>query len=73
MTGAEGRQQPLAGRAGAGDREIRQVVDALCAELGVSARAKERRAAIESRVTQAYLKGRRQPLDLVHAGLEGHA
>ncbi len=73
MTGAETRKVPPAAWPGTSEREIRQVVDALCAELGVSARAKARRAEIESRVTQAYLKGRRQPLDLVHAGLEGHA
>lgn len=50
---------------------IRQVVEAVCSELGVSARQRARRAAIEQRIIVAYNHGPRQPLDLVRAGLEG--
>ncbi|RST88030.1 hypothetical protein EJC49_02515 [Aquibium carbonis] len=54
----------------AGD-EIRPVVDAVCAELGIAARECKRRATIEKRILIAWRRGPRQPLDLVRAGLEG--
>lgn len=50
---------------------IREVVEAVCSELGVSTRERARRAVIEQRVLVAYKRGPRQPLDLVQAGLGG--
>ncbi|WP_187972221.1 hypothetical protein [Aquibium microcysteis] len=51
--------------------DIRPVVDAVCNELGIAARERRRRAAVEERILVAWRRGPRQPLDLVRAGLEG--
>ncbi len=51
--------------------DIRPVVDAVCAELGIAARERKRRAAVEQRILVAWRRGPRQPLDLVRAGLDG--
>ncbi|MDN2579340.1 hypothetical protein [Aquibium sp. ELW1220] len=51
--------------------DIRPVVEAVCNELGIAARERRRRAAVEERVLLAWRRGPRQPLDLVRAGLDG--
>jgi hypothetical protein len=51
--------------------DIRPVVEAVCAELGIAARERKRRAAVEQRILVAWRRGPRQPLDLVRAGLDG--
>lgn len=51
--------------------DIRPVVEAVCAELGIAARERKRRAAVEQRILVAWRSGPRQPLDLVRAGLDG--
>jgi hypothetical protein len=51
--------------------DIRPVVEAVCAELGIAARERKRRAAVEKRILVAWRRGPRQPLDLVRAGLDG--
>lgn len=62
-----------AGRGGvdAVAEDIRPVVEAVCAELGIAARERKRRAAVEERILVAWRRGPRQPLDLVRAGLDG--
>jgi hypothetical protein len=50
--------------------DIRPVVEAVCAELGIAARERKRRAAVEARILVAWRSGPRQPLDLVRAGLD---
>lgn len=49
------------------DIRISQAVDAVCDELGI--RDRRGRALIARRVAEAYARGRRQPLNLVDAGL----
>lgn len=49
--------------------QMQPVVDAVCGELGVTAREKARRKAVAERVMAAYGRGRRLPLDMVDAGL----
>jgi hypothetical protein len=49
------------------DLRVSQAVDAVCDELGITDR--QGRALIARRVNEAYRRGPRQPLDLVHAGL----
>lgn len=51
--------------------DIRPVVEAVCNELGIAARERKRRAAVEERILVAWRRGPRQPLDLVRAGLDG--
>lgn len=51
--------------------DILPVVEAVCAELGIAARERKRRAAVEERILVAWRRGPRQPLDLVRAGLDG--
>ena len=53
------------------DDDIRPVVEAVCAELGIASRERKRRAAVEARILVAWRSGPRQPLDLVRAGLDG--
>lgn len=50
-------------------QHVRHVVDAVCAELGVTGREIARRTAVAQRVEAAFRRGRSQPLYLVHAGL----
>jgi hypothetical protein len=69
MSRADAGVQGPTGSVMTADEQIKQVVDALCAEFGVSAEARWRRETIEKRVARAYSDGRRQPLDLVEAGL----
>ncbi len=45
-------------------------IDAVCAELGVRPGDRARREAIATRVIRSFAGGRRQPLNLVNAGLE---
>lgn len=49
--------------------DVQPVIDAVCRELGVTAKEKARRDAVAKRVMAAYRGGTRQPLDMVHAGL----
>ena len=49
------------------DLWVSQAVDAVCDELGITDR--QGRALIARRVNEAYRRGPRQPLNLVHAGL----
>jgi len=51
--------------------EMKQAIDAVCAELGLKKSELDRRHAVRQRVIDAYRDGRRQPLNLVDAGL-GH-
>lgn len=48
---------------------MREAIDAVCGELGISRGPAAARDAVARRVVAAYDKGRRQPLNLVHAGL----
>lgn len=48
---------------------MREVVDAVCGELGIARGSTARREAVARRVMAAYDTGRRQPLNLVQAGL----
>jgi hypothetical protein len=50
--------------------EMRSVIDTVCDELGISPAERARRVAVARRVADAYRDGYRQPLNLVHAGLE---
>lgn len=52
---------------------MQPVIDAVCGELGVTAREKARRKAVMERVMAAYRRGRRQPLNMVEAGLSEQA
>lgn len=52
---------------------MQPVIDAVCGELGVTAREKARRKAVMERVMAAYRRGRRQPLNMVQAGLSEQA
>lgn len=49
--------------------DMQPVIDAVCLELGVTAREKARRNAVAERVMAAYSRGSRHPLNMVHAGL----
>lgn len=53
--------------------DMQPVIDAVCVELGVTAREKARRNAVAERVMAAYSRGPRQPLNMVHAGLSEHS
>ena len=48
---------------------MQSAIDAVCNELGVSPDEQMRRSAIAERIMSAYKRGGRQPLNLVHAGL----
>lgn len=50
---------------------MRDAIDAVCGELGISRGSNEAREEVAKRVMAAYANGRRQPLNLVHAGLGG--
>ncbi len=50
--------------------EVRAAADAVCAELGLATGELDRRRAVEERIKAAYMRGRRQPLYLVDAGLQ---
>lgn len=52
---------------------MQPVIDAVCGELGVTAREKARRRAVMERVMAAYRRGRQQPLNMVAAGLSEQA
>lgn len=52
------------------DVRITQAVDAVCDELGIS--DLKGRTLIAQRVAEAYRRGPRQPLNLVHAGLDAY-
>ena len=45
-------------------------IDAVCAELGIRTSDHVRRQAVATRIMRSYADGRRQPLNLVHAGLD---
>ena len=45
------------------------VVEAVCQELGIGEAETDRRLDVERRIATAYGAGRRQPLNLVTAGL----
>ena len=62
---------PTRGVTDAASDDIRPVVEAVCAELGIASRERKRRAAVEKRILVAWRSGPRQPLDLVRAGLDG--
>lgn len=49
--------------------DMQPVIDAVCLELGVTAREKARRKAVAERVMAAYSRGSRHPLNMVQAGL----
>ncbi len=51
------------------EQHVRHVVDAVCAELGLSQREIARRTAVAERVEAAFRRGCSQPLYLVNAGL----
>ncbi len=65
------RNTPPHGRSHATSNvRIAQAVDAVCDELGIDDR--KGRDLIARRVAEAYRRGPRQPLNLVHAGLDAH-
>lgn len=49
--------------------EMKQAIDAVCDELGVTPEEQRRREAIARNIVAAYRDGRRLPLNLVDAGL----
>lgn len=51
---------------------MQSVIDAVCLELGVTAKEKLRREAVADRVFSAYRRGSRLPLNMVSAGLAEH-
>jgi hypothetical protein len=53
--------------------EIRSAVEAVCAELGIDRTDKASRERVASHVIRSWALGRRTPLGLVHAGLDGAA
>ena len=67
----QGSGSPMRGGAEPVGEDIRLVVEAVCAELGIATRERKRRAAVEARILVAWRRGPRQPLDLVRAGLGG--
>lgn len=52
---------------------MQPVIDAVCGELGLTAREKARRRAVAERVMAAWRRGRQQPLNMVAAGLSEQA
>lgn len=48
---------------------MQSVVEAVCTELGVTAKEKARRRAVADRVAAAFRHGHRMPLNMVSAGL----
>jgi len=52
---------------------VQSVIDAVCAELGLTATELAKREAIAERVLGAYRRGARLPLNMVSAGLSGQA
>jgi hypothetical protein len=64
----QGGAPPIRAAVETADENIRPVVEAVCAELGIATR--KRRAAVEARILVAWRVGPRQPLDLVRAGLD---
>ncbi len=48
---------------------MRDAIDAVCGELGIAQGPHSAREAVAKRIMAAYAKGKRQPLNLVHAGL----
>jgi hypothetical protein len=48
---------------------VKQAIEAVCAELGLEDGERARRRAVRERIVEAYRLGRRQPLNLVDAGL----
>lgn len=52
---------------------MQPIIDAVCGELGLTAREKARRRAVAERVMAAYRRGRQQPLSMVAAGLSEQA
>ena len=53
--------------------EIRNAVEAVCAELGIERTDKVGRERVATHVMRSWALGRRTPLGLVHAGLDGAA
>lgn len=53
--------------------EIRNAVEAVCAELGIDHKDQMGRERIATHVMRSWALGRRTPLGLVHAGLDGAA
>ena len=51
---------------------MQPIIEAVCLELGVTAREKSRRKAVADRVMAAYSRGTRLPLNMVSAGLAEH-
>jgi hypothetical protein len=49
--------------------QMRDAIDAVCGELGIARNSTAQREMVAKRVMAAYAKGRRQPLNLVDAGL----
>lgn len=72
MAEQQGRTRKPASGGNTRDADVRiaQAVDAVCEELGINDR--RGRALITRRVNEAYARGPRQPLNLVHAGLDAH-
>ena len=66
----QGGAPPIRAAVEMADEDIRPVVEAVCAELGIATRERKRRAAVEARILVAWRSGPRQPLDLVRAGLD---
>lgn len=52
---------------------MQPIIEAVCLELGVTARETARRKAVADRVMAAYRRGTRLPLNMVSAGLAEHA
>ena len=48
---------------------MREAIDAVCGELGITDGSTAEREAVARRIMAAYDTGRRQPLNLVNAGL----
>ncbi|WP_173931987.1 hypothetical protein [Chelativorans sp. Marseille-P2723] len=53
--------------------EIRNAVEAVCAELGIDRADQPSRERIATHVMRSWVLGRRTPLGLVQAGLDGAA
>lgn len=51
--------------------EIRSAVDAVCAELGIDPSDHANRERIANRIIFSWSQGRRMPLWLINAGLDG--
>lgn len=70
LSGCERETKPVFAPHELADMQL--VIEAVCVELGVTAREKARREAVAERVMAAYRRGSRQPLNMVHAGLSEH-